>query len=107
MNRERTRTAILVRMLDGEIGVQQRAAIEQLARPGESLSAAMRRVLLAAADRSDLDHEAVHVAERAAQGGRARALSLLDAANVLRHHGEDAGANLAMTLALRAAETDE
>ena len=63
-----TRPAILVRLLSPE----QRAAIAALVAPGETLSSACRRVLLAAAGRADLDRPIVPLPERGGLGGAAR-----------------------------------
>jgi len=67
---DRKRHAILVRLLSRE----QRDAIMSLVRNGENASAALRRVLLAAADRMDLDRDVAPASERARQGGEAKAL---------------------------------
>ena len=61
----RHRHAILVALADGPSGAAQREAITTLRYPSESLSAAMRRVLLAAAGRPDLDLAGPDVIARA------------------------------------------
>lgn len=64
------RHAVLVRLLSAE----QREAIERIERlPGESLSAACRRVLLCYVGRADLHREVEPQAVRAARGGHAKA----------------------------------
>lgn len=68
----RTRNSILVALADGSSGLEQRKAIETLAQPGESLSAALRRVLLREAKRPELDVAGPDVIARAKAGGRAR-----------------------------------
>lgn len=65
----RERQAVLVRLLSTE----QRAAVESIPRrPGETLTACLRRVLLEAAGRSDLDRAVEPLEVRAAKGAAAR-----------------------------------
>lgn len=71
----RSRHSILVQLADGDLGRQQREAIDAWSHDGEARSptARLRTLLLSTAGRPDLDLEGPDVIERAKAGGRAKA----------------------------------